>query len=68
MTTDELKAIKIRSSRDRELAPNYEIRWQSRITGKEGGGKARFFQADAADIVRQADRRWPDLTHYMFVT
>ena len=51
-----------------ELARNYEIRWQSKITGKEGGGKARFFQAEAAGIVRQADRNWPDLEHYMCVT
>ena len=51
-----------------ELARNYEIRWLSKITKKEGGGKTRFFQSKAADIVRQLNGEYPDLEHYMFVT
>ncbi len=51
-----------------ELAPNYVIRWKSKITGKTGGGMARFFKQMAMRIVSRANYNHPYLDHWIEVT
>ena len=51
-----------------ELVPNYVIRWRSKITDKTGGGEARFWKVEAANIATRLDYDHPDLEHWILLT
>ncbi len=57
-----------RTETDGELAPNYVIRWKSKLTGFTGGGETRFFKCAAVRIADDLDNNCPNLDHWAQLT